>query len=43
MLLLCHQVGVPQGSVLGPNFGVFFLSLCGDCVHVCVCVLMCGP
>lgn len=27
----------------GPTFVSFFHSLCGDCVHVCVCVPMCGP
>lgn len=26
-----------------PLWCLFFFSLCGDCVHVCVCVPMCGP
>lgn len=34
--LLCHQVGVPQGSVLGPHFCVFFFTL--SVVTVCMCV-----
>lgn len=33
LLLLCHQVGAPQGSILGLLFGL--LPLCCDCVCMC--------
>lgn len=34
MLLLCHQFGVPLGSILRPHFVLFFFFLSGNCVHV---------
>lgn len=45
LLLPRHQVGVPQGSVLGPCFGLFlFLSLSEVTVRMCVYVRPCvGP
>lgn len=47
----CHQVGVPQGLILGPYFGLFsFFSPLSPWWHVCIGVCtyfirapMCGP